>query len=79
MTYRNDSSGRRVEVVFALCGAALVFLCAVALCAPMAGCARTGRAIGNLIESVGADFSMTVDRLAGPEKAQAVASKGGGE
>lgn len=69
-------SGRRVEFAMAVVGAGLVLLCAVALCAPMAGCARTGRAIGQLIESVGADFSMTVDRLAGPDgKAVADAAK----
>lgn len=75
MTYGRDSNGRRVEFAMALCGAALVLLAAVALCAPMAGCARTGRAIGELVESVGSDFKSVVNKLAGPEKADAVASR----
>lgn len=66
---------KRLNRVMALAGALLFFLCAVALTAPLHGCARTGRAIGNLIESVGRDFSDTVDKLAGPDKPQAVAAK----
>jgi len=68
---------KKLNRVIALAGALLFFLAAVALTAPLHGCARTGRAIGNLIESVGRDFSDTVDKLAGPEKPTAVAKKDG--
>jgi len=70
---------RKLNRILALASAALFFLAAVALTAPLHGCARTGRAIGNLIESVGRDFSDTVDKLAGPDKPQAVAAKEGGQ
>ena len=74
MTYGRDSSGRRVEFAMARCGAALVLLCAIGLSAPLHGCTRTARAVGNLVESIGADMKAMV----GPEK-KAVATKGGDE
>lgn len=69
---------KRLNRLLAFAAFVLVFLCALALTAPLHGCARTGRAIGNLIESVGRDFSDTVEKLAGPEPT-AVAKKEGDE
>lgn len=66
---------KRLNRLLALAGALLFFLCAVALTAPLHGCARTGRAIGNLVESIAVDFNEGVKKLAGPDKPQAVAAK----
>jgi len=63
---------RKLNRLMAFAGALLFFLAAVALTAPLHGCARTGRAIGNLIESIGADMK----QMAGPEP-KALAAKDG--
>lgn len=72
MTYGRDSNGRRIETAMAVCGAALVLLCAIGLCAPLVGCTtQTGPAIGRLIGAVGDDVEAVFLKLQPDGKAVA--------
>lgn len=67
---------KRLNRILAYAGALLFFLAALALSAPLHGCTRTARAVGNLVESIGADMKAMV----GPEeKPVQVAGKERGE
>lgn len=66
MSSIDQRSRLRLNRALAVGAGILCFLAACSL-----GCARTGRAIGGLIESVGSDFTMLVNKIAPEEAADA--------